>query len=137
MRAADHHPPKAHLPHDFIQRTLADQKFLGHVAHAVERGPEQSKQIAFELVSPRHGAIVGGAGDVVAAEQDAHAANADQDADDLGRVVANVQEEERNQNDEDNGPEVDQLRGEDGGVAVREDGEVISFHIKEGEDDIC
>ena len=34
----DNHTPKPQLAHDFVERSLADQEFFRHVAHAVERG---------------------------------------------------------------------------------------------------
>ena len=73
---------------------------------------------------------------MVAGEQDTHTADTDEDAEDLGGVVTDVEEEEGNGDDEDDGPEVDELGGEDGGVAVGEDGEVVAFDIEEGEDDV-
>jgi hypothetical protein len=51
-------------------------------------------------------------------------------------VVADFEEEEGDRHHHDDGPEVYELRGEDGGVAVGEDGEVVSFYVEEGEDDI-
>ena len=73
---------------------------------------------------------------MVAADEDAHATDADQDANDLEKVVPDVQEAGREQNHEHNGPEVDQLRGEDGGVPIREDGKIIPLHIEEGQDEV-
>ena len=51
-------------------------------------------------------------------------------------MVADVQEEEGNCDDEDDGPEVDELGGEDGGVAIRENSEVVAFDVEEGKDDV-
>jgi hypothetical protein len=73
---------------------------------------------------------------VIGAEENAHAADADEDAEDLGPVVADAEEEEGYRDDDNDGPEVNQLRGEDGGVAVGEDGEVVSFDVEEGKDDV-
>ena len=47
-------------------------------------------------------------------------------------VVANLEEKERNDNDNDDGPEIDELRGKDGGVAIRKDGEIVALNITEG-----
>lgn len=52
-------------------------------------------------------------------------------------MVADVEEEEGDGDDEDDGPEIDELGGEDGGVAVGEDGEVVPFDVEEGENDVC
>ena len=135
MGAVDQHPPKPQLAHDLIQRALRDQVFLGDIAHTVERRPQQRKQVSLELVPTAYAPAIG-AGDVIGGEQDAHAADADEYAEDLGWVVADVEEEEGDCDDEDDGPEVDELGGEDGGVAVGEDGEVIAFNVEEGEDDV-
>jgi hypothetical protein len=47
-------------------------------------------------------------------------------------VVANLEEEERNGNNNDYSPEIDELCGEDRCVAVREDGEIVALNITEG-----
>ena len=73
---------------------------------------------------------------MIASEKDAYPADADGYPQDLGPVVADVQEDKGDDDDEDDGPEVDQLRGEDGGVSVCEDGEIISFHVEEGEKEV-
>jgi hypothetical protein len=49
------------------------------------------------------------AGDLVAAEDDAEPADAEQDAEDLRVVIAHFEEEEGDDYDDDDGPEVDQL----------------------------
>ena len=136
MRAVDERPPEPKLADDFVQRALADEEFFGHVAHAVESGAGEREQVTLELVAARDRAVVGSACDVVAGQQDAHPADADQDACDLRGVVAHVQEQEGNHDDEHNGPEVDQLRREDRRVPVREHREVVTFHVEEGEDDV-
>ena len=59
-----------------------------------------------------------GAGDVVGGQEDAHAADADEDAGDLSGVVAHVEDGEGDDDDEDDGEEVDELGAEDGGVSV-------------------
>ena len=74
---------------------------------------------------------------MIRGEQDTHATDADEDAEDLGGVVADVEEEEGDGDDEDDGPEVDELGGEDGGVAIGENGEVVAFDVEEGEDEVC
>ncbi len=130
MGAVDQHPPEPQLAHHLIQRSLADQKLLGHVTHAIERRPKQGKQIAFQLIPAAHSTAVC-TRDVVAGKQDAHTADADEDAKELGGVVPDVEEEEGDGDNEDDGPEVDELGREDGGVAVGEDGEVVAFDVEE------
>ena len=120
--AVDEHAPEAELADDLVQGTLGDEEFLGDVAHAVEGGADESEEVAFELAGSRDAAEAGPLRDVVAAEEDADAADADEDADDLRRVVAHVQEDGGDEHDHDDGPEVDELRGEDssvGGLAVK------------------
>jgi len=51
-------------------------------------------------------------------------------------VVPDLQEEEGYQHDHDDRPEIDELRREDGGVAVRQDCEVVALDIQEREDDV-
>ncbi len=52
-------------------------------------------------------------------------------------MVADVEEKKGDGDDEDDGPEVDELGGEDGGVAVGEDGEVVAFDVEKREDEVC
>ena len=73
---------------------------------------------------------------MIGANENAKTADADKDSDDLSGVVADTEEEEGDDDDKDDGPEVDELGGEDGGVAVGEDGEVVAFDVEEGEDDV-
>ena len=46
---------------------------------------------------------------MIGAEEDADAADADEDADDLGGVIADTEEDGRDEDDHDDGPEVDEL----------------------------
>ena len=132
----DDHPPPPKLANDLIERTLADQELLGHVTQPVGGRAHQREQIALELAARRDVPAVG-AGDVVGGEEDAHARDANEDANDLGPVVADAEEKEGDGYDDDDRPEVDQLGGENGGVAVGEDGEVVALDVAEGEDDVC
>ena len=49
------------------------------------------------------------ASDMVRCEEQAHSTAADEDADDLSPLVAHAENEERDQNDADDGPEVEKL----------------------------
>ena len=135
LGAVDDHAPEAHLADDLVEGPLGDEEFLRHVGEAVEGGAEEGEEVAFELVGSADVAAVG-AGDVVRGEQEAHAADADQDAGHLGDVVSDAQGEEGDEDDDDDGPEVDELGAEDGGVAVGEHGEVVAFDVHEGEDEV-
>jgi len=136
LDAVDDHAPEAHLADDFVEGTFGDEEFLGDVGEAVEGGAEEGEEVAFELVGAADDAGVGGVGDVVGGEQEAHAADADEDAGHLAEVVADAQGEEGDQHDDDDGPEVEELGAEDGGVAVGEHGEVVAFDVHEGEDEV-
>ena len=125
------------MPNDLIQRALADQPLLRHIAQAVESRAGESEEVALELVPASDAAEATAMGDVVGAKEDADATDGDEDAGELGGVVADVEEEGGDEDDDDDGPEVYELRGEDGGVAVGEDGEVVAEDVKEGEDDVA
>lgn len=131
LRAVDQHAPEAELAHHLVQRALRHQKLLAHVGDAVQRGAQQREQVALERVERRGGPA---GGQVVGPEEDAHAADAEQDADDLQPVVAHLEEEEGDDDHDDNGPEVDELGGQDGGVAVGQDDEVVALDVEEGQD---
>lgn len=105
----DPHAPEPQLAHDLVQRPLADQELLGHVAHAVKGRAGEGEEVALELVAAGDAAEAGPLRNVVGAEEDADAADADEDADDLGGVVADVEEDGRDEDDHDDGPEVDEL----------------------------
>lgn len=125
----DYDSEQAQHSEDFVHRALADEPFLEHVAEAIERCANEAEKVAFEL-GRRVTSI--GACDVVGRKQDSHSSTADQDTGDLRPFVADAQEEERYDHDADDGPKVQQLSGEDVGVVVREDGEVVSFDVEEG-----
>lgn len=136
LDAVDHHAPEGELADDLVDGALADEVLLDDVGEAVESGGEQGEQVALDLAAAGIVAAVG-AGDVVGGDEDAHAADADEDAEDLGVVVADVQQEEGDDDDDDDGPEVDQLGGEHGCVAIGEDDEVVTFDVAECEDEVC
>ena len=108
-RPVDDGAPEPQLAHDLVQRPLAHEELLRDVAHAVECGADEREEVALELVAARDAAEAGPLGDVVGTEEDAHAADADEDADDLGGVVAHVEEDEGDEDDHYDGPEVDEL----------------------------
>lgn len=66
----------------------------------------------------------------------AHAADANEDAEDLGDVVSYAEEEERHDDHHHDGPEVDQLGAEHGRVSVCQHDEVVAFDVAEGKDDV-
>lgn len=136
LRPVDDHAPPADLSDDLVQWALADEELLGHVAEAVEGRARQREQVALELAARGDVAAVD-ARQVVRGQQQAHAADADEDTQHLCPVIAHAQEEERDGHDDDDGPEVDQLRRQDGGIAVGEHGEVVAFHVAERQDDVC
>jgi hypothetical protein len=48
-----------------------------------------------------------------------------------------MEDEKGESYDDDDGPEVDKLCAQNSGVAVCQDGEVVSFDVEEGQDNIC
>lgn len=69
---------------------------------------------------------------MVTCDEQASPSHTDKYAANLGPVVADLEEEERNGNDNDNSPEVDELGGKDCSVAICEDGEIIALDVTEG-----
>lgn len=132
LGAVDEHAPEAELADDDVERVLADEELLEGVGKTVQRCAQQREKIALdgiargELVVPR---------EMVGAEEHAHTADTQEDTRDLGPAVAHTQEEKRQNDDDDDGPEVDELSGEDSGVAVGKDDEVVAFDVDEGEDE--
>lgn len=135
LHAVDDRPPLPELADDLVQRPLGEHELLEDVGQPVEGCAEQREQVALELVA-RVDRVLVRARDVVARQQDAQPADADQDAEHLGPVVADLEEEEGDDHDDDDGPEVDERGGEDGGVAVGQHGEVVAFDVAEGEEDV-
>lgn len=131
--AVDAHAKEAEESQDMMDGVLGDEPLLEDVADAVEGGAEQTKQVAFNHVDA--GPAVG-AGDVVRGEQDAHAAAGDEDAEDLEQLVADAQQEEGDDDDADDGPKVEQLGGQQVGVAVGEHGEVVAEDVEKGHDEV-
>ncbi|KAH6604416.1 hypothetical protein Trco_007862 [Trichoderma cornu-damae] len=134
LDAVDDHAEEAQEGEDVVHGPLGDEPLLEDVGDAVQGGAEEAKEIALDHVDA--GAAVG-AGDVVGGEEDAHAAAADEDADDLEGLVAHAQQGEGDDDDADDGPEVEQLGGQEVGVAVGQDGEVVALDVEEGHDEVA
>lgn len=118
---------------DLVRGALADEPFLARVGQAVEGGAQEREQVALDQV---HARPTVGALDVVARQQDAGAADADEDAGDLEDLVPHAQQQERYDDDHDDGPEVDELGRQDVRVVVGEHGEVVALDVQEGEDEV-
>lgn len=116
LGAINKHTPKTQLPHDLIKWSFRNQEFFSNVTEAVESCACEGKEVAFKLVTASDAAGGRALSYVVAAEQDADAANADEDAHDLGRVVANAKDDEGDYDDNYDGPEIYELGGEDCGI---------------------
>lgn len=134
LDAVDDHAKEAHEGQDVVHGPLGDEPLLEDVGDTVERGAQQAEEVTLDHVDTRTAV---GAGDVVRGQQDAHAAAADEDADDLEDLVAHAQQDEGDDDDADNGPEVEQLGGQQVGVAVGQDGEVVALDVEEGHDDVA
>ena len=135
LHAVDEEAPKGHLANDLVDGPGADEEFLDRVARPVEGGADQGEDVALDLFAGGDAPAVA-AGDVVRGDEHAHAADGDQDPRDLREMVADVQEDEGEDHDDGDAPEIDQLGAEHGGVFVGEDGEVVPFHVAEGEDEV-
>lgn len=110
LHANDEHPVQPQLAQDLIHGPLADEVFLRDVREAVAAGAYQGEKVALDLVAAGWTvAVPAAAGDVVGAEKHTHAADGDEDAQDLGPVVADAEEEKGDDHDDDDGPEVDEL----------------------------
>lgn len=106
LGAVYEHGPEGELAYDLVEGSFRDKEFFKDVGEAVKGSAEEGEQVAFDLISGGEGVV---AREVVGAEEDAHAANADEDSGDLSVVVAHAEEEERYNYDDDYGPEVDEL----------------------------
>lgn len=132
--AADEDADEAHKRKHLVDGPSGDVPLLEDVAQAVARGARQAKQVALELVGgravvgPRHG---------VGAQEHAHAAAGDEDAQDLKRAIAHFEQEERHDDDADNGPEVEEGGAQDVGVAIGQHGEVVALDVEEAENQVA
>ena len=108
--AVDDDPEETKHTEHFVHWPFTDEPFFKDVGEAVECGADETEEISFYL-GGRIAAV--GAGDVVGCEEDAHAAAADEDPGYLGPFVTYAEEEEGDDYDADDGPEVEELRGED------------------------
>ena len=91
LDAVDDHTPEAELADNLVQRSLADEEFFGNVGEAVKGCAEEGEEVALQRIIRRPKVI--GSGDVIRCEQNAKTTDADEDASNLGRVVANAEEE--------------------------------------------
>ena len=134
LDAVDEHTPEGELADDFVHGALADEELFEDVREAVACRTHQRKEVAFDGID---GLAAVRACDVVGSYQHTQSAAADQDAGVLGDVVADLEENERDDDHDRDGPEVDQLCRQDSCVPVRQDGKVVSLDIAEGEDEIA
>ena len=123
------------LTQNLIHGLLADKVLLGGVGKAVERGAQESKEVSLQLVAARDVSPIG-TGDVVRGDQDTHSTDADHDAGNLGDMVANLKEQERDNDHYHNGPEVNQLSAQHGRVLIRQNDEEVTLNITKCENDI-
>lgn len=132
-RAADHHANNTHETQDLVRGPPRDIPLLKHVAEPIARRARETKQVAFQLLGR---VVVVGARHGVAAEEHAHAATGDEDAEELKGPVAHLEQQERDDDDADDGPKVEQLGREEVGVAVGEDGEVVALDVEKRKDKV-
>lgn len=134
LHAVDEGGPEGELAEDFVHGPFADEEFLDDVREAVHDGGEQHEEVALDGVGRRGGV---GAGDVVGADEHPHAADAEQDTRDLRPVVPDAEHGEGDDHDDDDGAEVDELRGKDVCVLVAEHDEEVALDVGKGKDEVC
>merc|ERR1712098_112604 len=117
LHTGDDHGPEAQLANDLVEGTAGDKPLLVDIGDAVAGGAQKGEEIPLNLVANGYAANRRDL-DVVGADQDANAANADDDPDDLRPVVADLEEEEGENDHNDDSPEVDELGAHNGGVAI-------------------
>lgn len=108
LHADDEHAVQTQLAQDFIHGPLADEVFLCDVGEAVATGAYQGEKVTLDLAAAGW-AVAATTSKVVRGEQHTHATNGDEDTQDLRPVVADAQEQKREDNHDDDSPEVDEL----------------------------
>lgn len=73
---------------------------------------------------------------MITGKQKSHAATSNQDANDLENLVADLEQDEGDDDNADNGPKVEQLCRQQVRVAVGQDGKVVAKHIEKAEDKV-
>ena len=133
LSAADQHSPEPKLTNDFIERSFAYKKLLSDISETIEGRPSQCEKIALKLIAATDASRSAALGDVVRAEEDANTTDANQDTHNLCPMVANVEDDKRYNDNNDNRPEIDELCRKYGCVSISENREVITLHVEEGE----
>lgn len=133
LNSVDAHSEETKERQDVVQMSSGDEPLLENVGGTVEGGTEKGEQVTLDHVETLTAV---GTADMVTANQDAHTTTADQDTNDLEDSVADLEKEERDDNDADNGPEVDQLRRQNIGVSVCQNSEVVALNIQERHDKV-
>lgn len=135
LHAVDDAAVERQLAQHLVYGLLADKVLLRSVGQTVKRGTQQCEQVTLQLMAARDITTVG-TGDVIRGNENTHTTDADNDTQDLSDVIANLEEQERDDDDHHDGPEVDQLGAEHGGVLVGQHDEVVALDVAECEDDI-
>lgn len=116
-----------------VHGTLADKPLLKDVGDSVQGRSQKPKQVALEQINARPAVA---ALDMVAGQQETHATAGDQNADDLEDLVADLEQAERDDDNTDDGPEVEQLGREQVRVSVGQNGEIVAKHVEETQDKV-
>lgn len=129
--AVDDEAEETNEGEDVVHGGLGNEPFFKSVAETVAGCTGKSKHITLDRILAAVGArkVVGG-------DEDAHTANGDEDTDNLGDLVADLEDEEGDDDDDGNSPEVDELRRQDVCVAVRQNRKVVTQDVKERHDDV-
>ena len=133
LHTVDDHAEERQLAQDFVHGTFRNEELFQDVADTVESRRKKDKQVTFDGVDS-HARVC--TSDVVGGNKNAKTSTADDDTSVLRDVIADTEEDERDGYDHDDGPERDQLGGEDRCVAVTENDKVVSLDIKESQDDV-
>ena len=104
LNTIDEHSPESQLSNNLIHGLLRHQEFLQDIGETVEGGTEEREQVALHSVGGGKRVVTG---QVVGAEENSHAAQTDDYAGVLGKVVAHLEEDEGDKYDDYDGPEVD------------------------------
>lgn len=89
LGTVDDHAPERHLAQHFVDGCCADKVLFSGVGETVESCAQEGEQVPFQLVAAANIAAVG-AGDMVGCDQDAHAADTDQNTQNLRDVIADA-----------------------------------------------
>lgn len=135
LNTVDNAGVERELTQHLVYGTFANKVLLGSIGQTIEGSTQQSKEITLQLISAGDITAVG-TRNMIGSDQYTHTADTDDNTSDLGDMVSYLQEEERDDDHNNNGPEVDQLRAQHSGILVCQHNKVVAFYITESKDDV-